>query len=218
MSADGKGQIGHVGGVHLRPLAERTGLTCALSGALQQHGFHPLHDREQVLVDPAVAITLGAHPRHPTAAAPARRDRTGRLLPTVWRTLKEANEAVLRKTERDRAAVRRHVWQILANRPEGFPEVTVDGVELTGWTVIHTDGSLASAPSEKDGAHGTYKGTYGHQVFVAMCDNTGGELAQLLHPGNTTANDTGVNIDLLEAGRLASARLRAVSRLRRERR
>ncbi|MDJ0347668.1 IS1380 family transposase, partial [Streptomyces sp. H10-C2] len=118
--------------------------------------------------------------------------------PTVWRALKEADEAALRRIERARAAVRRHVWQVLADRPEGFPEVMVDGVELTGWTVIDTDGSLVTAPSEKDGAHGTYKGSYGHHVFLAMCDNTGEELAQVLHPGNVAANDTHVNIDLLE--------------------
>lgn len=117
--------------------------------------------------------------------------------PTVWRTLKEVDEAALRRIERARAAVRRHVWQILAGRPEGFPEVVVDGVELTGWTVIDTDGSLVQAPSDKDGACGTYKGSWGHHVFLAVCDNTGEELAQLLHPGNVTANDTGVNIDLL---------------------
>ncbi|MDH6129887.1 transposase [Kitasatospora sp. GP82] len=103
----------------------------------------------------------------------------------------------LRRIERARAAVRRHVWRILADRPEGFPEVVVDGVELTGWTVIDTDGSLILAPSDKDGACGTYKGSFGHHVFLAVCDNTGEELAQLLHPGNVTANDTGVNIDLL---------------------
>ena len=60
MSGDGKGQVGHVGGVHLRLLAERTGLTGALSAALARPGFVPLHDRGQVMVDLAVAITLGA--------------------------------------------------------------------------------------------------------------------------------------------------------------
>jgi hypothetical protein len=199
MSADGKGQIGHVGGIHLRLLAERTGLTSALSGVLQRRGFHPLHDRGQVLVDLAVAITLGATCVRDIRLLEHQRAVIGPVasFPTVWRALKEVDEAALRRIERARAAVRRHVWQILADRPEGFPEVVVDGVELTGWTVIDTDGSLVQAPSEKAGACGTYKGTFGHHVFVAMCDNTGEELAQLLHPGNTTANDTGVNIDLL---------------------
>ncbi|WP_189241120.1 transposase, partial [Planomonospora parontospora] len=117
--------------------------------------------------------------------------------PTVWRALKEIDEAALRRIERARAAVRRHVWALLAARPEGFPWARVDEQVLDGWTVIDTDGSIVVAPSDKEGAHGTYKGTYGHHGFVAVCDNTGEELAQLLHPGNTGANDATVNIDLL---------------------
>ncbi|MDH6128395.1 IS1380 family transposase [Kitasatospora sp. GP82] len=199
MSADGRGQVGHVGGVHLRLLAERTGLTGTLSGALRRRGFHPLHDRGQVPVDLAVAITLRATCIRDIHLLEHQRAVIGPVasFPTAWRALKEVDETGLRRIERARAAVRRHVWRILADRPEGFPEVAVDGVELTGWTVIDTDGSLILAPSDKDGACGTYKGSFGHHVFVAVCDNTGEELAQLLHPGNVTANDTGVNIDLL---------------------
>jgi hypothetical protein len=58
------------------------------------------------------------------------------------------DEAALHRIECARAAVRRYVWQILTDRSEGFPEVVVDGVELSGWTVIDTDGSLVSAPSD----------------------------------------------------------------------
>ncbi|WP_406723470.1 IS1380 family transposase [Streptomyces sp. GD-15H] len=42
-----------------------------------------------------------------------------------------------------------------------------------------------------------YKGTFGHHVFVATCDNTGEQLAQVLHEGNVSANDAAVNIDIL---------------------
>ncbi|MEV6482819.1 hypothetical protein [Streptomyces sp. NPDC051576] len=38
MSRDGRGQVGHVGGVHLRLLAERTGLTGELSAELAGRG------------------------------------------------------------------------------------------------------------------------------------------------------------------------------------
>lgn len=41
MSADGKGQVGHAGGVHLQLLAERMGLPDALSGAMARKGFVP---------------------------------------------------------------------------------------------------------------------------------------------------------------------------------
>lgn len=199
MSADGKGQIGHVGGVHLRLLAERTGLKGELSGALTRRGFHPLHDRGQVLTDLAVAIVLGATCIRDIRLLEHQRPVFGLVAshPTVWRTLKEIDEAGLGRIERARAAVQRRVWRWLADRPEGFPEVRVDGVELTGWTVIDTDGSLVVAPSEKEGACGTYKGTWRHHVFVATCDNTGEELVAVLHEGNVSANDAAVNIDVL---------------------
>ncbi|MGW1801228.1 hypothetical protein ACWCQN_36170 [Streptomyces sp. NPDC001984] len=46
--------------------------------------------------------------------------------PTVWRTL-QVDEGALRRIERARAAVRRHVYGLLRDRPEGFPEVEVEG-------------------------------------------------------------------------------------------
>jgi hypothetical protein len=199
MSAGGKGQVGYVGGVHLRLLAERTGLTGALSAALDRRNFRPLHDRGQVLVDLAVAITLGATCIRDIRLLEHQRPVFGPVasFPTVWRALREVDEAALARIERARAGVRRHVYGLLRDRPEGFPEVEVEGTALTGWTVIDSDGTLISAPSEKEGATGTYKGTFGHHVFVATCDNTGEQLAARLYPGSIAANDATVNIDIL---------------------
>ncbi|WP_406723473.1 hypothetical protein WJ438_00560 [Streptomyces sp. GD-15H] len=158
MSADGRGQVGHVGGVHLRLLAERTGLTGALSTALARKDFDPVHDRGQVLVDLAVAITLGATCIRDVRLLEHQRAVFGPVasFPTAWRALKEADELARRRIERARAAVRRHVYALLRDRPEGFPEVEVDGVPLRGWTVIDSDGTLINAPSDKQGARGTY--------------------------------------------------------------
>lgn len=134
MSGDGKGQIGHVGGVHLRLLAQRTGLTGELSAALARPGFVPLHERGQVMVDLAVAITLGAscirdirllEHQHPVFGPVA-------SYPTAWRVLKELDPLARSRAERARAMVRRRVYELLRERPEGFPEVEVEGVELTG--------------------------------------------------------------------------------------
>jgi hypothetical protein len=68
--------------------------------------------------------------------------------------------------------------------------------------VIDTDGSVITAPSEKDGASGTHQGIFGHHRLLGWCDNTGELLADRLRPGNATANDSGDNIALL-AGCLA---------------
>lgn len=51
MSGDGKRQVGHAGGVHLQVLAERVGLPDALTHAMRRPGFHPVHERGQVLTD-----------------------------------------------------------------------------------------------------------------------------------------------------------------------
>jgi hypothetical protein len=48
------------GSAATRLLADRTGLTGGLSGALARRGFAPLHDRGRVLADLAVAIADGA--------------------------------------------------------------------------------------------------------------------------------------------------------------
>ena len=50
VTADGSGVVSHVGAALLRMLADRTGLTGALSTALARRGWWPVHDRGRVLV------------------------------------------------------------------------------------------------------------------------------------------------------------------------
>jgi len=45
VSADGRGVVAHAGSVAVRLLADRTGLTGALSAVLQRRSFVPVHDR-----------------------------------------------------------------------------------------------------------------------------------------------------------------------------
>lgn len=59
VTADGTGVVSHVGAVLLRMLADRAGLTQAISGALARRGWWPGHDRGRVLVDLAVMIADG---------------------------------------------------------------------------------------------------------------------------------------------------------------
>jgi len=60
VTGGGRGIVSHAGVVLLRALADRTGLTGGLSGALARRGFVPVHDRGRVLADLAVAIADGA--------------------------------------------------------------------------------------------------------------------------------------------------------------
>ncbi|WP_262391560.1 hypothetical protein [Nocardiopsis sp. CNR-923] len=56
VTSDGKNLIGHAGAVLLRKLADRTGLTRALSGTLPSSTANTWRDRATVLVHLAVAI------------------------------------------------------------------------------------------------------------------------------------------------------------------
>ena len=59
VSGDGTGVVAHAGSAGLRLLADRTGLTEALSAAMARPGFCPGHDRGQVLADVAVMLADG---------------------------------------------------------------------------------------------------------------------------------------------------------------
>lgn len=59
VSGDGVGVVAHAGGVAVRLLADRVGLTGELSKALTRRGFVPGHDRGQVLVDVATMLAGG---------------------------------------------------------------------------------------------------------------------------------------------------------------
>src|SRR5919202_2025608 len=59
VTADGTGVVSHVGAALLRMLADRAGLTGALSAGLARRGWWPVHDRGRVLVDLAVMIPDG---------------------------------------------------------------------------------------------------------------------------------------------------------------
>ena len=51
--------VAHTGSVAVRMLADRTGLTSALSSSLVRRGFTPGHERGRVLVDLATMVTAG---------------------------------------------------------------------------------------------------------------------------------------------------------------
>ena len=156
VSADGTGVVSHVGSVALRLLADRVGLTGALSETLSRRRFTPRHDRGRVLVDLAVALADGGEAiadidvlRHqgeifgPVASAP-----------TVWRTLDELTPAGLRRIEVARARARRHVWSQLPV----VPASRVADRDLGATVVLDVDATLVTAHSEKEQAAPTFKG------------------------------------------------------------
>lgn len=198
VSADGVGVVAHAGSVGLRLLAERTGLTAELSGAMARCSFVPVHDRGQVLSDVAVMLADGGEAiadidvlRHqgivlgPVASPP-----------TVWRTLDEVTPARARKIGVARARVRRRLWSLI---PGGVPASKVAGADLGATVVLDVDATIVVAHSEKEQAAPTFKRTFGFHPLGVWCDNTSEFLAAKLRTGRAGSNTAVDHIEVLAA-------------------
>jgi hypothetical protein len=175
----GRGVVSHTGSVALRALADRTGLTAALSSALARRGFTPVHDRGRVLADTAVMIADGGRVMSDLAVLRDQSELFGSVAsdPTLWRTLNEIDALRRDKLAAARARTRRHVWDQIAARHGGIPASVVADRDLGKTVVVRLDGTLVVAHSDKDLASGTDKGSWGHHPLTAWCDNTGENLA-----------------------------------------
>ena len=91
--------VSHVGTALLRILADRAGLTGALSAALARTGVFPVHDRGRVLVDLAVLIDDGGEAICDIDVLRHEREVFGLVASdtTVWRALDEIGEARCRR-------------------------------------------------------------------------------------------------------------------------
>jgi hypothetical protein len=177
-------------------LADRAGLTAALSGALTRRGWWPVHDRGRVLVDLAVMIADGGEAicdidvlRHQgevfgPVASPA----------TCWRALDEIGAAQLRRIGKARATVRSRVWALMGQ----VPAARAAGRDIgAGAVVLDVDSTIVLAHSDKEGAAATYKHSYGFHPILVTCDNTHELLAITLRPGNAGANTAVDHLDVL---------------------
>jgi len=172
VSADGRGVVAHAGSVAVRLLADRTGLTGALSAVLQRRSFVPVHDRGRVLVDVAVMLAAGGEAISDIAVLRHQEQVLGPVAsaPTVWRTLDELTPARLRAIEMARARTRRHVWAQLPL----LPASKVVDTDLGDTVVLDVDATLVTAHSEKEQAAPNFKGGFGYHPLGVWCDNTTG--------------------------------------------
>jgi hypothetical protein len=196
VTADGTGVVSHVGTALLRMLADRVGLTGALSGALARKRWSPVHDRGRVLVDLAVLIADGGEAiadidvlRHQDEVfGPVASDTT------VWRALDEIDQVRLRRIAQVRAKVRVRLWKLFG----GPPAARAAGRDIgAGVVVLDVDSTIVIAHSDKDGAAPTYKHTYGFHPILVTCDNTNELLTVKLRPGNAGANTAADHLDVL---------------------
>ena len=212
VTTDGTGVVAHAGSVAVRLLADRVGLTGGLSTALTRRSFRPVHDRGRVLVDLAVLLADGGEAIADIDVLRHQRQVLGPVAsaPTVWRALDELTPAGLRRIERARARVRRHVWGQLA-AAGGVPASMVAGTGLDETIVLDVDATLVTVHSEKESAAATFKGGFGYHPIGVWCDNTQEMLAAMLRPGNAGSNTTTDHIAVLTA---AIAQVPAVHRKR----
>lgn len=196
VTADGTGVVSHVGAVLLRMLADRAGLTGALSCGLARTGWWPVHDRGRVLVDVAVMIADGGEAISDIDALRHQHEVFGAVASdtTVWRALDEIGVAQLRRIAKARAKVRTRVWALFG----GPPAARAAGREIgAGVVVLDVDSTIVIAHSDKEAAAPTYKHTYGFHPILVTCDNTGELLAITLRPGNAGANTAADHLDVL---------------------
>jgi hypothetical protein len=203
LTGGGSGLIDAVGVPLLRLLAETSGLRGRLSQALARKDFAPGHDRGQVLTDMAVGLALGASSvagamRQVAQAAPVLEAVAAPV--TAWRAFEEIDDAALEAIAKARAAHRKRIWEHLAARPEGFPQVEVAGHVWAGWVVVDLDSSLVECHSDKQGAAPTWKKhIFGMHPLLGSIANTG-ELAVIrLREGNAGANTAADNIEVAAA-------------------
>jgi hypothetical protein len=201
VTADGEGLVGQAGGIILREMADKSGLTAALKDALAREDRFPEADRGVAMVSAAVMIALGGESMSGIAVLEHLSAVLGE--PVTWQTLRRtldlADPATLGKIAQARARIRAHVWELIAARANGFPWLQIAGRLLDGWTVIDMDATLITAYSRKEGAAGTYKSGFGFHPLGAWCANTDESLAMELRPGNAGSNTASDHVSVLSA-------------------
>ncbi len=187
VSSDGEGLISHAGAFLLSELADRLGLTAALSEAMAPtRQRRSAHDPGVVLRDLAVSIADGGDCVADLGVLAGQQDLFGGVASTstAHRVIDSIGAEQLQTIRAARAKARAIAWQAGA-RPE---QLTID-----------IDATLLQSHSEKDQAAGNYKGGFGFHPLLGYLD--GGEpLAGLLRPGNAGSNTATDHFEVLASG------------------
>ena len=203
VTCDGDGIAGHTGAALLGELADRLGLTRALSwragrGETPRHR----HNAGAVLRDLAVLLADGGDCLSDLAVLRQQPELFGPVAstPTAWRVMERVacDPDGLAGLPAARAHARAAAWRA--------------GAHADGLLAIDVDGTLLDAHSPKQGAAGTYKGGFGFYPLLAYLDRgdgAGEALAGLLRPGNAGSNTAQDHLDVVD---LALAQLPTAAR------
>ncbi|MCA1680689.1 MAG: IS1380 family transposase [Actinobacteria bacterium] len=186
--ADGEGLVSHAGSALLCQVADKSGLTRALSrglsGVRERRSSHDpgcvVRDLCVMLADGGEALTdLGAIREQAPLFGEVASDSTAYRL--IERIASEAE--LLEGLRAARAKAREHAWE-LGVAPQ---RVTID-----------LDATLVQSHSEKEGAAGNFKGGFGFHPLLAYFDESSEAAAGMLRPGNAGANTAADQIAVAE--------------------
>jgi hypothetical protein len=203
VDAASRATVSHAGSVLVLETVRATGLDRALSAALAPWR-KPLarHDPAKVLLDLAVALTLGGDCLADVALLAAAPDVFGPVAsdPTVSRTigaLASDETKVLTAIAGARRTARATAWSLAGT---AAPDA---GVDTRRPLVVDLDATLLTAHSEKEGAAPTFKRGFGHHPLLAFADHgqggLGEPLAGLLRPGNAGSNTAADHVSVTRA-------------------
>ena len=188
VTADGTGLVSHAGSALLAQVADKLGVTRALSRRLaglkaRRRG----HDPGRVIRDLAVMLADGGECVADLGAVRDQEPLFGTVASdsTAFRVIDKIASAPggLQLLRAAHARARERFWE-LAGAPQ---RLTID-----------VDATLITAHSEKEQAAGNYKGGYGFFPLQAYLDETREALAGLLRPGNAGANTAVDHMVVLE--------------------
>jgi hypothetical protein len=192
VTADGEGFCSQAGALLLTNLADRLGLTVALTEALAPtRQRRSAHTDGEVLRDLIVTLIQGGEHLSDLAALRDQPDLFGDVASdsTAFRVLERIGPAELEGIRAARKAARQRAFALGA-RPARF--------------VLDVDATLLGSHSDKEQAAGNYKGGFGFHPMLCYLDGSEGALDGVLRPGNAGAN-TGA--DQVEAVELALEQL-----------
>ena len=178
VTADGAGLVSHAGSALLAQVADKLGLTRALSLRLaglkrRRRG----HDPGRVIRELAVMLADGGECVSDLGAVRDQEPLFGKVASdsTAFRVIDRvaSDPGLLEALREAHGRARERFWGL-----GGAPE------SLT----IDIDATLITAHSDKEHAAGTYKGGYGFHPLNAYADQTREALGAILRPGNAGAN------------------------------
>lgn len=176
VTADGEGLVSHAGVALLAELADRSGLTGALSDALAEtRERRSRHDPGRVVRDLALMLCDGGDCVQDLAGLRGQGSLFGPVASesTAHRVLKSIDGELLDGLREARARAPAAAWRAGA-RPE--------------WIVLDIDATLITAHSDKEDAAGNWKGGFGFHPLLCFLDGSDEGLAGLLRPGNAGSN------------------------------